>query len=92
MCVDIFVHMDADVHVGMRKVHVHAQMPIYMCTHAHTCVCAGGRTLNPVDTKLAGAAVPGRILAKQSPLLPLYAESTVLFGMVACWMALVAYA
>ena len=56
ICVDIFVHMDADVCVGMRKACKCPYTRALMRAH----MCAGGRTPNPADTKLAGTAVPGR--------------------------------
>ena len=88
ICVDIFVHMDVDVCVGMRKACKCPYTRALMRAH----MCAGGRTPNPADTKLAGAAVPGRIPAKRQPLPPLYTENTVLFSMLARWIALVAHA
>ena len=88
ICVDIFVHMDVDVCVGMRKACECPYTRALMRAH----MCAGGRTPNPADTKLAGAAVPGRIPAKRQPLPPLYTENTVLFSMLARLIALVAHA
>ena len=88
ICVDIFVHMDVDVCVGMRKACKCPYTRALMRAH----MCAGGRTPNPADTKLAGAAMPGRIPAKRRPLPPLYTENTVLFSMLARWIALVAHA
>ena len=90
ICVDICVHMGVDVCVGMRKVHV--QMPTHTHTYARAHVCRYGRTPNPADAKLAAAAVSGRIPVKRRPLPPLYTENTVLFSMLAHWIALVAHA
>ena len=88
ICVDIFVHMGVDVCVGMRKACKCPYTRALMRAH----MCAGGRTPNPVDAKLAGAAVSGRIPAKRRPLPPLDTENTVLFSMLARWIALVAHA
>ena len=41
-------------------------MPI--CAHIHALAHVCRRTPNPADTKLAGAAVPGRIPAKRGQL------------------------
>ena len=88
ICVDIFVHMGADVCVGMRKACKCPYTRALMRAH----MCAGGRTPNPVDAKLAGAAVSGRIPAKRRPLPPLDTENKVLFSMLARLIALVVHA
>ena len=88
ICVDIFVHMGVDVCVGMRKACKCPYTRALMRAH----MCAGGRTPNPVDAKLAGAAVSGRIPAKRRPLPPLDTKNTVLFSMLARWIALVVHA
>ena len=53
ICVDICVHMGVDVCVGMRKVRKCPYTRALMRAHMR----AGGRTPNPVDAKLAAAAV-----------------------------------
>ena len=68
----------------------HASVHEHMRTHARAHVCR--RTPNPMDAELVGSAVPGRIPAKRQPLPPLYTENTVLFSMLARWIALVAHA
>ena len=88
ICVDILVHMDVDLCIGIRKACKCPYTHALICAH----MCADGRTLNPADTKLVGSPVPGRILAKWQLLPPLYTENTVLFSILACWIALVAHA
>mgnify|MGYP007024881496 FL=1 len=83
MCIDMSMR-------DCTLVRMHASVHEHMRTHVRAHVCR--LTPNPMDAELVGSAVPGRIPAKRQPLPPLYTENTVLFSMLARWIALVAHA
>ena len=83
MCIDMSMR-------DCTLVRMHASMQERMRTHARAHVCRW--TPSPMDAELVGSAVLRRVAAKRRPLPPLHTENTVLFGMLACWLALVARA